>query len=288
MTEFLGVVSDAQAAYIELSGLLARSLDLLTNTDFEGKDALVEADEEAYIVFEGAESTLEDFQAAAALLSAAIDTYSAGNIEVNLALEATVTTSHVSSWESLDAVNDNIAPVSSYDTPRYGNWNGTSSETHWVQYEWPAAQKVTKVSVYWGTDDGGLLIPHTAYIEYWNETMPAGEWTKAGDIGIEKDMFNDLAVDLDAAKIRVSMISDVSTSIIEFQVWGFEVMSGVVAPVVSKDLNVFVQDGRLIVSGASDYQVFTILGHQVNPADQLKQGIYIVKAGNKAAKVLVR
>jgi hypothetical protein len=101
-------------------------------------------------------------------------------------------------------------------------------------------------------------------------------------------MFNDLAVDLDAAKIRVSMISDISTSIIEFQVWGFEVMSGVVAPIVSKDLNVFVQDGRLIVSGASDYQVFTILGHQVNPTDQLKQGIYIVKAGNKAAKVLVR
>ena len=291
MTEFLSVIYEAQDAYIELANLLARSLDLLTNTEFEGKDALVEADEEAYIVFEGAESTLEDFQAAADLLSAAIAAYSAGNIEVNLALQATVTTSHVSGWESLAAVNDNQTPTDSYQTPRYGNWNGPENYgiTNWVQYEWPAAQKVTKVAVYWGRDaDGGLSIPHTAYVEYWNETMPADEWTMAGDIGIEAEMFNTLSLDFDASKIRVSMASETSTAIIEFQVWGFEVISSVAAPVVDKDLKVFVQDGRLVVSGVSEYQVYSILGHQVNPADQLKQGIYIVKAGNKAAKVLVR
>jgi hypothetical protein len=128
-------------------------------------------------------------------------------------------------------------------------------------------------------------------VEYWNETMPEDEWTMAGDIGIERDMFNDLAVDtIEAAKVRISMISDVATSIVEFQVWGFavEYVDGIAAPVVDKDLKVFVQDGRLVVLGVSEYQVYSILGHQINPAEQLKQGIYIVKAGNKAAKVLVR
>jgi hypothetical protein len=291
MTEFLAVIYEAQAAYAILAELMGVSLDLITNTDFEGKDALVEADEEAYLVFEGAESTLEDFLAAVELLGAAIEAYTAGNIEINLALEATVSTSHCSAWESLAAVNDDIVPTNSYDRPRYGNWDGRNSVTHWVQYDWPAAQRVTKFSVYWGTDDGGLLIPHTAYVEYWNETMPEDEWTMAGDIGIERDMFNDLAVDtIEAAKVRISMISDVATSIVEFQVWGFavEYVDGIAAPVVDKDLKVFVQDGRLVVLGVSEYQVYSILGHQINPAEQLKQGIYIVKAGNKAAKVLVR
>lgn len=291
MTEFLSLIYDAQAAYIELSDLLARSLDLLTNTDFEDKDVLVEADEEAYIVFEGAESTLEDFQAVIALLKDAIEAYSAGNIEVNLALFAAVSTSHVSGWENLEAVNDNITPTSSYEEPRYGNWNGPDNygATNWVQYEWPAAQKITKVAVFWGRDaGGGLSIPHTAYVEYWNDTMPVDEWTMAGDIGIEAEEFNILSVDLEASKLRVNMASETATSIIEFQVWGFEVKTAVAAPIANKDLNVFVQNGRLVVVGASEYQIYSILGHQLNPADQLPQGIYIVKAGNKTAKVLVR
>ncbi len=291
MTEFLAVVYQAHSAYVVLDELMGVSLDLITNTDFEGKDALVEADEEAYLVFEGVESTLEDFLDAIALLGAAIEAYTFGNIEVNLALEATVSTSFCSDWENLDAVNDDIAPTSSYETPRYGNWRGAENYgiTNWVQYDWPAAQKITKVAVFWGRDTGGgLSIPHTAYVEYWNDTMPADEWTMAGDIGIEAEMYNTLSVDFDASKVRISMASETATSIIEFQVWGFAVQTGIAAPVVDKDLKVFVQDGRLVVLGVSEYQVYSILGHQINPAEQLKQGIYIVKAGNKAAKVLVR
>jgi hypothetical protein len=58
---------------------------------------------------------------------------------INLALDATVTTSFVSSWETLSAVNDGVEPSNSSDNGNgaYGNWNGEGDYNtyNWVQYE---------------------------------------------------------------------------------------------------------------------------------------------------------
>jgi hypothetical protein len=153
-------------------------------------------------------------------LEEALTNYLAGNIEENLALTATLTTSHCSSWESLEAVRDGLVPENSSDKtyPRYGNWDGRQGVLHWVQYEWEQACTVSEIGVYWWTDFGGLLQPETAYVEYWS----AGNWIKLGDIGREFDQFNVLDnLNVQTTKVRLSMSSKIATGISEFYVRGF-------------------------------------------------------------------
>ena len=80
----------------------------------------------------------------------------------NRAAEATVTTSFVSAWETLAAVNDGIASTSSSSKPSagaYGNWNGDAyyNTYNWVQYEWSNRINISSTSVYWWSDGGGIL-----------------------------------------------------------------------------------------------------------------------------------
>ncbi len=145
--------------------------------------------------------------------------------QTNLSLlnTTTVSTSHVSPWENLDAVNDGFQPLSSTDQshPIYGNWNGEGDYGiyNWVQYEWDFAHSVSAVSVYWFTDFGGLLQPTDAYVEYWNGV----EWINAGPIGLYLNTFNTIdGLDFYASKVRINMKSNASTGIIEFEVWGTE------------------------------------------------------------------
>ncbi len=140
----------------------------------------------------------------------------------NIALKAVVTTSYVSSWETLGAVNDGFQPTKSTDKTHgaYGNWNGDASYNtyNWVQYEWTNPQKFSSTSVYWWTDGGGIGQPTDAYVEYWN----GSSWTKAGSIGIALNQYNTLALNILSTKIRISMISKTATGILEWQVMGTE------------------------------------------------------------------
>ena len=142
--------------------------------------------------------------------------------QVNLALTATVSTSFVSSWEKLSAVNDGNEPKNSKTkgTGAYGNWDGEGNykKYNWVQYEWALAQKITSTAVYWWSDGGGISQPTDAYIEYWT----GNEWLKAGNIGTSLDQFNTLTIDLWTNKIRINMASLTSTGILEWQVFGTE------------------------------------------------------------------
>ncbi|HEY0894439.1 MAG TPA: cellulose binding domain-containing protein, partial [Cellvibrio sp.] len=56
----------------------------------------------------------------------------------NIAGLATATTSYVSAWETIRALNDNSNPANSNDKSAgaYGNWNNPNS-IQWVQYDWP-------------------------------------------------------------------------------------------------------------------------------------------------------
>src|SRR5438105_6736120 len=89
--------------------------------------------------------------------------------QTNVAPLATATTSYVSPWETITALNDGYTPANSNDKSHgaYGNWNNPNS-TQWVQYDWPQTYKVSSLEVYWFNDSGGVLTPTTAYADYWN------------------------------------------------------------------------------------------------------------------------
>ena len=147
----------------------------------------------------------------------------AGNINqdsTNLALIATPTTSFVSSWETLEAVNDGYTPSSSRDRSNgiYGNWNSPNT-FQWVQYEWDQPMIINSAEIYWFTDDGGILIPSTAYLQYYKDE----QWVSDSiPVPTAADTFNYAHVGgIRTNKIRVVMKNtDESTGIIEFMVWG--------------------------------------------------------------------
>ncbi|SNY63928.1 family 43 glycosylhydrolase [Paractinoplanes atraurantiacus] len=80
----------------------------------------------------------------------------------------TVTTSYVSPWENLSAVNNGGTPANSADRSNlaYGNW--PQQGTQWVEYAWPTAQSLNRSSVYWFDDDQGIDLPASCQPQYWN------------------------------------------------------------------------------------------------------------------------
>jgi len=140
----------------------------------------------------------------------------------NLALTASVSTSFVSAWETLTAVNNGFDPSSSadYSHGAYGNWAGEEAynQYNWVQYEWTLAKQLTSTSVYWWDDGLGIDQPTNAYIEYWNGTS----WLLADSIGIELDTYNSLKLDILTSRIRINMKSAMATGILEWRVYGIE------------------------------------------------------------------
>lgn len=138
----------------------------------------------------------------------------------NLAMSATASTSYVSPWETLTAVNDGFTPSHANDKSHgaYGNWYSPNT-FQWVQYDWPARYVINKVEIYWFDDGGGVRVPTTAYLEYWNDTA----WVRIGDVPLLKDAFNTVAIpNISTGRIRVSMKNTIeSTGILEWRVWGY-------------------------------------------------------------------
>ncbi|HSX50775.1 MAG TPA: cellulose binding domain-containing protein, partial [Cellvibrio sp.] len=137
----------------------------------------------------------------------------------NIATLATATTSYVSPWETIRAVNDNSNPANSNDKSAgaYGNWNNPNS-IQWVQYTWPQNYQLSGTQIYWFDDNGGVLTPTRAYIEYWNGSA----WVNAGNVPLVKNAFNNLALNgVVTNRLRVSMLNtQQSTGILEWRVAG--------------------------------------------------------------------
>jgi hypothetical protein len=85
----------------------------------------------------------------------------------NLSGSATASTSYVSPWESLAAVNNGGTPAGSADRSNlaYGNW--PQQGTQWIEYAWPAARPVNRSAVYWFDDGQGIDLPASCRLEYW-------------------------------------------------------------------------------------------------------------------------
>ena len=139
----------------------------------------------------------------------------------NLALVATASTSYVSSWETIDAVNDGYTPSNSNDKSKgaYGNWDSPNT-FQWVQYTWGQEFILNSIEIYWFDDAGGVLTPDIAFIQFYENDS----WEILDSVPVPciKNVFNyaDLA-DVTTDRIRVTMKNESkSTGILEFRVWG--------------------------------------------------------------------
>lgn len=168
----------------------------------------------------------------------------------NLALKASATTSFVSAWLRLTAINDGFEPTSSTDPKTeggyYGNWNGDINygKYNWVQYEWPKSYKLLSTSVYWYSDEGGMVKPTDAFIEYWS----GSDWIRFGNIGLDINKYNSINLDVMTSKIRLNMKSQTSTGIIEWKTTGIESSTGVptpITPYLSINGNSFIQSNQV-------------------------------------------
>ena len=207
-----------------------------------------------------------------------------------------VTTSHVSSWEKLAAVNDGFDPTSSTDNThgKYGNWTGTDATANWIQYEWPVAESVKSVSVYWFTDGGGLAFPDSTGVDYWDGTA----WQTVGPIGSLADQYNSLNVDFTTTKLRLYMRSVTAVGVIELQVKGYAALVGLAPVKNNNNVNVYptmVKRGSMMTIDFANEQakpvaveLFTISGQRVyktavsgktssvNVPSSLSSGIYMM------------
>jgi hypothetical protein len=139
----------------------------------------------------------------------------------NRALDANVTrsTSFVSSWENLAAINDNFTPTSSADRshPVYGNW--PQQGTQWVQYTWPSAVTLNRVSVYWFDDNQGIDLPASCQAQIWTGSA----WQNvgaAGGCGVNPNMFNTVTfntVTTTQVRLNITSRSGFSTGILELR-----------------------------------------------------------------------
>ena len=177
----------------------------------------------------------------------------------NLGPDATATTSYVSSWEILTAIQDgdqpeNSGPEKGTSGQAFGNWYQEPKTYNWVQDDFPPLFYVNKSDVYWWTDWdrgdttlpwGGIDIPFNTHVEYWdinNEewvlipnpvvngvavpTEDYGQdtihydWTNR-NVGCEIDQWNTTTFDAVLTnKVRLWFVAVGSQGILEWQVWG--------------------------------------------------------------------
>lgn len=178
----------------------------------------------------------------------------------NIATLATATTSYVSSWETIRAVNDNSNPANSNDKSAgaYGNWNNPNS-IQWVQYDWPQNYSLTNTQVYWFDDNGGVLTPTRAYIEYWSGSA----WVNAGNVPLVKNAFNTLGLNgIVTSRLRVSMLNATqSTGILEWRVAGSA--TGVVSSVPASSIPSSSVRSSSVVSSSRSAQSSSLVSSSV-------------------------
>jgi beta-xylosidase len=150
-----------------------------------------------------------------------IQTRGGGNppAETNRALTATASTSYVSTWESLAAINDGFTPTSSADRghPVYGNW--PEQGTQWVQYTWPSAVTLNRLAAYWFDDNQGLDLPASCQAQYWTgsawQNLPG-----ASSCGVAANTFNTITfntVSTTQIRLNITAKAGYSTGLVELK-----------------------------------------------------------------------
>jgi hypothetical protein len=88
----------------------------------------------------------------------------------DLALTATPSASYTSPWTTVTAINNGIYPVQSNDdndlTPYWGTWPEAGSQ--YMELDWSQPVTTNGSSVYFADDGGGLQLPASWTVQYWN------------------------------------------------------------------------------------------------------------------------
>lgn len=208
----------------------ALDLSLFDATD-EQIAELQAAIDEAQRISDSSDTTQEEVDAAAAKLANLILTLPTA--DGNMAYSASVSTSFVSSWESLSAVNDGRIPENSYNPSmsRYGTW-GNSSAYETVTYTWNSEVTLKGADIYFWYDgeqdnytSGGIQVPSEYYYEYLDSE---GNWQpveNASAYDTAMDGYNNTAFDeVTTTSIRITMMKQANdgtgVGIMEWKVYG--------------------------------------------------------------------
>ena len=127
----------------------------------------------------------------------------------DLALTATPSASYASPWTTITAINNGIYPIQSSDdsdlTPYWGTW--PMAGTQWMELDWSQPITTNASSVYFADDGGGLQLPTSWVVQYWD----GSQWINATNTSgyPEADnVFNQVTFDpVTTTKLRVSMVS---------------------------------------------------------------------------------
>lgn len=110
--------------------------------------------------------------------------------------------SHVSFFDSTDALSDGFLPKASNDqeVPRFTFWDHKGT-AEWVEYDFPAEKTFSQVQVYWFDDrgTGGCRVPESWKVQYlvgseWKDAVPRGSY------GVERNAMN--TVDIEPIKAK--------------------------------------------------------------------------------------
>ncbi|MEU6715609.1 glycoside hydrolase family 43 protein [Nonomuraea sp. NPDC046802] len=137
----------------------------------------------------------------------------------NLAASATPSTSYVSPWETLGAINDGYTPANSADHSHgaYGNWDHQGTE--WIEYRWPTAQNISKSEVYWFDDNQGIDLPASCQLQYWNGSAYVNVPGASG-CGVAANTFNTStfgSVSTTRLRLNITSRSGFSTGVLEWR-----------------------------------------------------------------------
>jgi uncharacterized protein len=141
-----------------------------------------------------------------------------------IASESQISASHKHGPDSFEALNDQIEPKSSGDhsIPRFTWWDRRGSR-EWVQYDFKAPARVSKVEVYWFDDTGrGQCGAPKSWRLLYKE---GGDWKPVATstaYGVNKDQFNQLIfepVQTTALRLEAQLQPEYSGGILEWRVF---------------------------------------------------------------------
>jgi DUF1680 family protein len=154
-----------------------------------------------------------------------VPTTSAGATRPTIASLSTPTASHCFVNDTVDAMNDGVAPKNSSDeTRRRFTWWDRRGTDEWVQYEFGQPRRVGGMSVYWWDDS--RLGRHCATPLSWRLVFrkPDGTWEQVrahDEFGTKLDTANTVEfepVETTALRIEVKLPPNLSAGILQWQV----------------------------------------------------------------------
>ncbi len=125
----------------------------------------------------------------------------------DLALTATPSASYASPWTTISAINNGIYPIQSSDdndlTPYWGTWPMAGTQS--MELDWSQPVTTNGSSVYFADDGGGLQLPASWTVQYWDGTQFT-DVTNPSAYPEADDTFNQVTFDpVTTTKLRVVM-----------------------------------------------------------------------------------